>query len=190
MKLGGCPCCGSRNVKKIQGEVFVCLDCDAPLQFTWGARYTVGFLLLLTIPSLLQNFYSPVLVGALAVLGLSLVYLYYRYRQFHLDTSVIDGLRCTANDELRYAEQFLSEKIGAIDFINKMENLTEAYGKHPTIQQCVVDHFNQVGGMSLEAQAQAAALAYPEVDFNRIAEQQQEAANAMLTRLTAYQVKI
>lgn len=190
MKLGSCPCCGSRNLKKLQGEQFTCLDCNAPLRFTWSAAHGVGIVLPMTLPNLMQQFSDPIRYGIPAVLLVVLLILYFRFRRFHLDEFGIAEAISAAQEELRYIDKFIAGKIGVIDFIGQVDELKATYVQEPTIRSLIQDHFNRVGGLSAEEQASGFAAIHPYVDLNNIAHQQQQETSNRIARLNAYKLQI
>ena len=189
MKLGVCPCCGSRNLKKLQGEQFTCLDCNAPLRFTWGAGHGIGIVLPMILPNVMQQFSEPIRYGVPAVLLVVLLIFYFRFRRFHLDAIGINEAINTAQDDLRQIDKFLAGKTGVVDFIAQIGSLKNTYGKAPSIQKLIIDSFNRVGGISVDEQADAVARTFPDIDFKKIAGEQAEEATARIAQLNAYQVK-
>lgn len=190
MKLGTCPCCGSRNLKKLEGEQFTCLDCKAPVRFTWGAAHGIGLVLPMTLPNVMQQFSDPIRYGIPAVLLVVLLILYFRFRRFHLDTIGVNEAINSAQDDLRKIEKFLASKTGVVDFIAQIDSLKNTYGKTPAIQKLIIDSFNRVGGISMEEQEDAVARSFPGMDFKKIAVEQVEEAKARIAQLNAYHVKI
>jgi hypothetical protein len=189
MKLGACPCCGSRDLQKVQGEKFVCQACKAPLRFTWSAAHGIGIVLPLTLPNLMQQF--PVLIryGIPLVLLAVLLVLYFKYRRFHLDEICLNEWLLELQHDLQLADKFIAGKTGVLDFIQQMNGLKNTYGKVPAIQTLLREHFNRVGGFSIEEQSRAFSGLYPDIDINQLSQQQISFAQAEIERLRAYSVK-
>ncbi|WP_331346793.1 hypothetical protein [Cellvibrio sp. UBA7661] len=190
MTLGACPCCGSRNLKKLQGEQFTCVDCKAPLRFTWSAAHIIGIFLPVFLPNLLKSFPDTVQYGVPAVLLVVLLILYYRYRRFYVDDIGVAEAINARNSDLTHINRFVAGKIGAIDFVSNIDALKSTYAKEPAIQTLIQDHFNRVGGLSLSDQAAGFSAVYPSVDLMSIAAEQQKAANDEIARLKTYKITV
>ncbi|EIK45057.1 hypothetical protein O59_001731 [Cellvibrio sp. BR] len=189
MKLGTCPCCGSRDLQKVQGEEFVCQACKAPLRFTWSAAHGIGIVLPLTLPNLMQQFPEFIRYGVPAVLLAVLLVLYFKYRRFHLDEIRLNELLLELQHDLQLAGKFSARKTGVLDFIQQMNGLKNTYGKVPAIQTLLREHFNRVGGFNIEEQSRAFSGLYPDIDLNQFSQQQISFAQAEIERLRAYSVK-
>lgn len=190
MTLGTCPCCGSRNIKKLQGEQFTCLDCKAPLRFTWLQLRSLVFLLPMVMPNLMQQFPDHLRYGLPFVVFFVLLILYYRYRQFHIDDIGIAEAINARNSDLSHINRFAAGKIGAIDLINQIDALKNTYAKEPAIQTLIQNHFNRVGGLSIADQAVGFSAVYPDVDLKNIAIEQELTANDEIARLKTYNITI
>jgi hypothetical protein len=100
MKFGVCPCCRSRNLKKIQGEQFTCLDCEAPLRFTWNWLHWASIIAYILLSHYLDEVPVTIRFSILAVVLVVLLILYFRLRQFHLDEFKLDEELTAAKSEL------------------------------------------------------------------------------------------
>lgn len=190
MKFGVCPCCRSRNLKKVQGEQFICLDCEAPLRFTWNWLHWASIVAYILLSNYLDEIPATICFSILAVVLVVLLFLYFRLRQFHLDEFKLDEELTAARNELYQIDRFIGGKIGVIDFINEVDELKTTYAKEPEVRLLIQNHFNRVGGLSIEEQAKGFADIHPYVDLHNIALQQQQETHERIARLSAYKVKM
>ncbi|WP_331352276.1 hypothetical protein [Cellvibrio sp. UBA7671] len=190
MKFGVCPCCRSRNLKKIQGEQFTCLDCAAPLRFTWNWLHWASIIAYILLSNYLDEVPVTIRFSILAVVLVVLLILYFRLRQFHLDEFKLDEELTAAKSELYQIDRFVGGKIGVIDFINEVDELKKTYAKEPAVRSLVQNHFNRVGGLSIEEQALSFTSIHPYVDLKKIALQQQHETRKRIERLNAYKLQI
>jgi hypothetical protein len=188
MKASSCPCCESRDLKKLKGEQYICLNCQAPLRFTWSAAHGIGIFFPLMLSNLLTSYTSIIRFGIPLILTLVLLILYFRFRRFHLDDIGMVEARNAAHEDIHLADKFLAEKIGIIDYVNQSNTLKKAFSQSPAFQKLNTDHFNRVGGMSLAEQACGFTEAYPDVDIKEIVLQQQKEGQARLGQLTNHKI--